>query len=129
VTIDLVAYPGETFNGRVLRISDTVDPQTRSVKVQAEMDNHAARFRPEMYGRIHHIEATAAVLVVPAAAVVERDGQSTVFVETSPGRFEQRAVQLGARAGEQVRIGAGLVEGELVVVDGGMLLQGMLKRT
>ena len=39
VEINLVAYPGETFQGRVSRIADTVDPQTRTVKVQAEMDN------------------------------------------------------------------------------------------
>ena len=43
VEISLVAYPGETFEGRVSRIADTVDPQTRTVKVQAEMDKrHAA---------------------------------------------------------------------------------------
>ncbi len=36
VEINLVAYPGETFEGRVSRIADTVDPQTRTVKVQAE---------------------------------------------------------------------------------------------
>src|SRR5262249_39208744 len=39
VGISLVAYPGETFEGRVSRVADTVDPQTRTVKVQAELDN------------------------------------------------------------------------------------------
>jgi cobalt-zinc-cadmium efflux system membrane fusion protein len=129
VAIDLVAYPGETFNGRVSRIADTVDPQTRTVKVQAEVENGAGRFRPEMYGRIHHIEATAKLLVVPVTAVIERDGKSTLFVETTPGRFEQRPVEIGKRDGDVVRVTAGLSEGEVVVVDGGMLLQGLVKRT
>ena len=72
VEIRLVAYPDETFEGRVLQIADTVDPQTRTVKVHAEMDNPQGRFRPEMFGSIHHIESMARMPVVPAGAVIER---------------------------------------------------------
>jgi len=128
VEISLVAYPGEVFEGRVSRIADVVDPQTRTVKVQAEMDNRAGRFRPEMYGSIHHIEAVAKTVVVPAGAVVENnDGRSIVFVETSPGRFEQRQVSVGKRAGDVVRVVNGVTPGDTVVVDGVMLLKGMLR--
>jgi len=66
VEISLVAYPDETFEGRVLQIADTVDPQTRTVKVHAELDNRNGRFRPEMFGSIHHIESTTRMPVVPA---------------------------------------------------------------
>ena len=58
VEIRLIAYPDETFEGHVRQIADTVDPQTRTVKVHAEMDNRQGRFRPEMFGSIHHIEST-----------------------------------------------------------------------
>ena len=46
IDVSLSAYPGETFHGRVTRIADTVDPQTRTVKVRAEMDNARGRLRP-----------------------------------------------------------------------------------
>ena len=129
VEISLVAYPGETFEGRVSRIADVVDPQTRTVKVQAEMDNREGRFRPEMYGSIHHIEAIAKTPVVPVGAVVENiDGKSVVFVETAPGRFEQRQVTVGRRAGDIVRVTGGLKPGDTVVVDGVMLLKGLMRR-
>ena len=128
VEISLVAYPGEVFEGRVSRIADVVDPQTRTVKVQAEMNNRAGRFRPEMYGSIHHIEATVETPVVPVGAVVENnDGRSIVFVETSRGRFEQRQVSVGKRAGNVVRIVSGVAPGDPVVVDGVMLLKGMVR--
>lgn len=52
VEIRLVAYPDEVFEGRVLQIADTVDPQTRTVKVHAELENSRGRFRPEMFGSI-----------------------------------------------------------------------------
>lgn len=129
VEIRLVAYPDDTFEGRVSRIADVVDPQTRTVKVQAEMDNHAGRFRPEMFGSIHHIESVAKTPVVPAGAVIEdNDGRSVVFVETAPGRFEQRHVTTGRPAGDVVRVVGGVTPGERVVVDGVMLLKGLLRR-
>jgi cobalt-zinc-cadmium efflux system membrane fusion protein len=127
VEIGLVAYPGQVFEGRVSRVSDTVDPQTRTVKVQAELENRGGRLRPEMFGSIHHIEATARVPVVPAGAVIRNGDQATLFVETAPGRFESRKVTLGPPAGDVVRIVDGVSPGDSVVVDGAMLLQGMLR--
>jgi cobalt-zinc-cadmium efflux system membrane fusion protein len=127
VEINLVAYPGEVFEGRVSRIADTVDPQTRTVKVQAEMDNRAGRFRPEMYGSIHHIESVARTAVVPVGAVIENnDGRHVVFVETAPGRFDERAVGIGRRAGDVVRVTSGVAPGDVVVVEGAMLLKGLV---
>jgi cobalt-zinc-cadmium efflux system membrane fusion protein len=129
IDASLVAYPGEVFRGKVSRIADTVDPQTRAVKVQAELDNRDGRLRPEMFGSIHHIESIARTTVVPAAAVMQSDAHAAVFVETAPGRFEQRDVTLGTRAGDVVRVVSGVRAGERVVTDGVMLLKGLLKRT
>ena len=129
VEINLVAYPGEPFEGRVSRIADTVDPQTRTVKVQAEMDNREGRFRPEMYGSIHHVESTATMTVIPFAAVVQDGDRAVVFVERSPGHFEERSVTVGKRAGDVVRVVSGVKPGDMVVVDGVMLLKGLVKRT
>jgi cobalt-zinc-cadmium efflux system membrane fusion protein len=129
VEIGLVAYPGETFSGRVSRIADTVDPQTRTVKVQAEMDNRNGRLRPEMYGSIRHVESTERMTVVPAAAVVQDGNRTLVFVERSPGRFEERHVSVGRRTGDLVRITNGLAPGDTVAVDGVMLLKGLARRS
>ena len=128
VEIRLVAYPDETFEGHVLRIADTVDPQTRTVKVHAEIPNPRGRFRPEMFGSIHHIESTMRVPVVPAGAVIEGDGRATAFVESAPGTFQVRPVVVGKKAGSMVRIVSGLKPGEIVVVDGTMLLSGLMKK-
>jgi cobalt-zinc-cadmium efflux system membrane fusion protein len=127
VEINLVAYPGETFDGRVARIADVVDPQTRSVKVQAEMANPKGRFRPEMYGSIHHIESTVRMAVIPAAAVVHSGDRTLVFVERSPGQFEERIVTVGKPAGSVIRVLSGVAPGDSIVVDGVMLLQSLVK--
>ena len=124
VDTTLLAYPGETFFGRVTRIADTVDPQTRTVKVRAELDNSRGRFRPEMYGSIHHIDSTRQMPVLPVGAVIQGDGDSIVFVERSRGGFQQTTVRVGKRSGDMVPILSGLKAGERVVVDGAMLLKG-----
>jgi cobalt-zinc-cadmium efflux system membrane fusion protein len=129
VEISLVAYPGETFSGRVSRIADTVDSQTRTVKVQAEMENPHGRFRPEMYGSIHHIESTVTIPVIPAAAVVQDGDRTLVFVEDTPGHFTERSVSIGKRAGNLVRVLNGVKPGDSIVVDGVMLLKGLVKGT
>lgn len=126
VEIRLVAYPEETFEGSVMRIADTVDPQTRTVKVRAEMQNPDGRFRPEMFGSIHHIESTITAPVLPAGAVIQGDKYSLVFIEQSPGRFRQTEVTVGKRMGDRVPILTGLEAGTRVVVDGVMLLKGQV---
>jgi cobalt-zinc-cadmium efflux system membrane fusion protein len=123
--IELAAYPGETFTGRVTRISDVVDPQSRTVKVLAEMDNSHGRLRPEMFGRIRHVEKMEPRPVVPNGTVIQGDGQNVVYVEKSPGRFESRPVTIGARVKDGVAIMTGLQAGDRVVVDGVMLLKGI----
>ena len=129
VEVSLIAYPGEIFEGHVARIADIVDPQTRTVKVQAVMDNREGRFRPEMFGSIHHIESTQQSAVVPPEAVINDEGRSIVFVESSPGRFDERVVVVGKRAGHLVRIVSGVKAGETIVVDGAMLLSGLMRKT
>jgi cobalt-zinc-cadmium efflux system membrane fusion protein len=128
VEIRLIAYPGEVFDGHVSRIADVVDPQTRTVKVQAEIDNRGGRLRPEMYGSIHHIESIERTTVVPVGAVVaNNDGRSMVFVEVAPGRFDERQISVGARAGDVVRVKSGVHAGDMVAVDGVMLLKGLVR--
>jgi cobalt-zinc-cadmium efflux system membrane fusion protein len=127
VEINLVAYPGETFDGRVARLADVVDPQTRTVKVQTEMANPHGRFRPEMYGSIHHIESTVRMAVIPAAAVVRTGDRTVVFVERAPGHFEERVVTVGKPTGTSVRVMSGVKAGDSIVVDGAMLLLGLVK--
>jgi cobalt-zinc-cadmium efflux system membrane fusion protein len=124
VLIELVAFPGEPFEGRVSHIADTVDPETRTVKVRAELNNASGRFRPEMFGRIRYDGAKETLPVVPETAVLQHDGRSVIYVEERAGRFVSRIVQPGARVGEGVVIRDGLRAGERVVTTGAIHLKG-----
>ncbi|HEX9274868.1 MAG TPA: efflux RND transporter periplasmic adaptor subunit [Casimicrobiaceae bacterium] len=117
------AYPGEEFRGRVARVADMLDPKTRTLKVMIELDNARGRFKPEMFGRIRHMEAARETPALPVGAVIQDGGKSIVYVEQGKGRFEAREVITGHRSGHLVTIVSGLQPGERVVVDGVMLLR------
>jgi len=122
VEIRLVAFPGEVLAGRVTRIADVLDPQTRTVKVHVELPN-PGRLRPDMFGTLRHVASRRRAPVVPLASVIQQYGRSVVFVEREPARFERREIVVGAREGERVAVLAGLTPGERVVVDGAILLK------
>jgi cobalt-zinc-cadmium efflux system membrane fusion protein len=123
IDVELTAYPGETFHGRVTRIADTVDPQTRTIKVRAEMENSKGKLRPEMYGTIRHTDSMKTQPVVPVGAVLQGDGKTSVWVEIARGHFQTVDVKTGERAGDMLPITSGLKTGARVVVDGAMLLR------
>ena len=96
-------------------------PGTYSVR--AELDNSRGRLRPEMFGKIRHVEGTTRLPVVPVGAVIQREGSPLVYREVTRGVFEPVTVTLGERVGERVAIRSGLQTGARVVTDGVMLLQ------
>ncbi len=105
IDVHLTAYPGETFHGRVTRIADTVDPQTRTIKVRAEMDNSHGRLRPEMFGTIRHTDSMqhAAGGSGGGGGAGRRQDQSCGWRQ-APGRFRPVEVKTGERAGDMLPV-------------------------
>ena len=123
VSIGLLAYPGETFVGRVARIADGLDPQTRTLKVYVELSNAQGRLRPEMFGTVRHAGAPRKMPVLPPGAIVQEYGRSTVFAERAPGQYERRQVTVGAPVSDRLPVLSGVQAGDRVVVDGAVLLK------
>ena len=124
VSISFVSLPDETFAGKVTRIGDVLDPQTRTLKVQVEMPNPRGRLRPEMFGSLRLLGPKRMVPVVPPAAIVQEYGHALVFVERKPGQFERRQISTGVRVGPAVAVLSGVEAGDRVITDGAVLLKG-----
>lgn len=122
VEIELTAYPGERFSGRVTQIADIVNPDTRTIQVRAELANSNGNLRPDMFGQIRHIDAIQPMPTIPRSALVRVSGKSVVYVESASGAYVKREVQTGEPFDEYIPIVSGLHTGERVVVDGAMLL-------
>ena len=122
--VDVVfpAYPGEVFRGEVLFVSDVLDPDTRRTKVRIAFQNPDTRLRPGMFANVSFYAPVQSQPVVPASALVLKDDENQVFVETAPWTFEARDVDIGFQQGDQVVLTSGVKPGERVVVRGGVLL-------
>lgn len=124
VEVELAAYPDEVLRGTVRRIADTLDAETRTVKVQTELPNPGGRLRPGMFGRIRHTHGFKQVPAVPPAALVRDNEGAFVYLEKGQGRFQKRRVRSGQPRNGWVPVMEGLSPGERVVVDGAVLLSG-----
>ncbi len=112
--------------GRVVRVADSVDPQSRTVKVRGTVDNKDRRLKAEMFVTAELKTGAAPGLVVPANAVFLRGDRSFAFIEAGEGRFTRKNIKLGtAFNGSQVVL-QGLNPGDKVVSDGALLLQRIL---
>jgi RND family efflux transporter MFP subunit len=120
--LQLTAYPGETFTGKVQLVYPTINAETRTQRARVEFRNADLRLRPGMFGDVLVEQGSAEGLVLPREAVVDTGEQQYVFVSEGAGRFSPRVVQLGARFDDFVQVLTGLSEGETVVTTGNFLI-------
>lgn len=122
--VQLTAYPDRSWQVNVSRIADSVDAQTHTVTVWAELDNPDGLLRPEMFGWVRYVESVSQFPVVPTGAIVQSESGPFVYRVVKPGIFEAVPVEVGVRREGQVVARSGLSEGDQIVVDGTMLLKG-----
>jgi membrane fusion protein, heavy metal efflux system len=124
--LELIAYPGEVFRAKVTRIADSVDSETRTIKVDAEMENATGKLRPDMFGSLRYSAGDVPSPWIPEAAVVRLNGVDLVFVEKSAGRFLSVPVDLGKLQQSGYPVSKGVKVGDRVVTQGSVYLKAAL---
>jgi cobalt-zinc-cadmium efflux system membrane fusion protein len=122
VEVVFSAYPGEVFAGKVLFISDVLDPDTRRTKIRIAFENPDMKLKPNMFADATFLAPRQIKQVVPTQALVLKNETDEVFVEVAPWTFEARPVEVGFQQGDQAVVERGLNAGERIVVKGGVLL-------
>ena len=130
VSIEVDAYPGTSFWGKVASIGEVLDPATRRVQVRCVVDNPGRRLKPEMFARVTPVgDERIKLMRIPNSALVVQGLHSFVFVEKEPGVFEKRLVTLGLQGRDESYVKQGLAAGEHVVTKGALLLNSELATT
>ncbi|HEY4839951.1 MAG TPA: efflux RND transporter periplasmic adaptor subunit [Candidatus Acidoferrales bacterium] len=109
--------PPKTFQGTIVRFSDQIDEQTRTMHAEVHVPNPKDELVTGMYASVLIPLHTAAhVLTLPIQVVQSaKESAGTVFVVNSSNHIEQRAVTLGLQTATQVEIVSGLQENEMVI--------------
>ena len=122
--IVIPASPGRSFVGRLVTIGNLVDPQNRTVPVTFSVENADRALKIGMF-----VEAriptgpSAKALVIPSSAVISEGGVSLVYVESQPGVYQRKFVNLGSRTNDVVVVTSGLEKGDKVVTVGAQMLR------
>lgn len=123
--VSFVAYPNRVFSGKIDFIYPTLMANTRTGRVRVVLANPNGLLRESMYASVM-IETSPVsggqVLTVPDSAIIDSGTRQIVLVVKGEGRFEPRAVQLGARGDGIAQVVGGLKPGEQVVVGANFLI-------
>ncbi len=119
VSIELDAYPGETFKGKVSLIYPTVDAMTHTFPVEILVANKDLKLRPGMFARATLNMGIQNHVVVPDLAIEKRSGSGDRFVYVySNGKVSYNKVELGQRLGDRYELISGVENGAMVVTAG-----------
>jgi multidrug efflux pump subunit AcrA (membrane-fusion protein) len=114
VSVTTSAWPDRNFSGRIARISPNVTPTSRTLTVEAEIQNTGGVLKPGQFATVRILQSRAApAVLVPARAVRTESGVSRLFV-IKDGKAQERQVQLGQTEGDLVEIKNGVAENENV---------------
>ncbi len=106
--------PNDHFEGRVTRTSSSIDQNTRTLLVEVQLPNAGARLLPGMYVVVNFVDVKAQPpLIVPGAAIVIRNGQTTVAVVRGKVVHFQ-PIRLGRDFGEETEVTSGLKAGDVI---------------
>ncbi|HZY82427.1 MAG TPA: efflux RND transporter periplasmic adaptor subunit [Cyclobacteriaceae bacterium] len=121
VSVNTVAYPDKTFEGKIVKIGTMLDPESRVIRVRTELDNQDGLLKPEMFATILITSQTSEkVLAVPEKALVLENNQFYVMKETSANTFEKIKVEVGRKFSEFTEVKGGINAGDRIIVEGSL---------
>ena len=123
--VEVDAFPGETFSGRVARVAPVLDPATRTAQIEVEIPNPGNRLKPGMYARARFtVEKHDGALVVPTAAVVDLQGKLGVWLPADEGDTPVfNPVTTGIEQQDFTELTSGVKEGQRIITTGAAALR------
>ena len=114
VSVTTSAWPDKNFAGRIARIAPNVSASSRTLTVEAEIENNSGALKPGQFATVRILqERSEPAVLIPARAVVTEAGVSRVYVLKN-GHAEQRLVQTGQTEGDLIEVKSGVAADEQV---------------
>lgn len=122
VLIEVPALDNAVLVGKLIFVSQTLAPETRTVLVRTELSNADGRLKPGMLAAMLIAAEAETRLVVPSSAIVRENNRDHVYVALAENRFRLTPVTLGPEQDARRPVLGGLQEGERIVIEGGFHL-------
>ncbi|MGC2422471.1 MAG: efflux RND transporter periplasmic adaptor subunit [Candidatus Acidiferrales bacterium] len=116
--LTLEEFPGRRFPGKLVRTAKAIDPTSRTLLVEVDVENPDGTLLPGAYAEVHlKMPSGAPVAIVPAGALIFRSQGLQVGTVENGNRAELKDVTLGRDFGADVEVVSGLTANDLVIVN------------
>ena len=114
--VTTLAYPDKHFKGKIDKVFNVLDPDSKVMKVRVRLENPGYLLKPQMYAqvRIENIQNNK-MLVIPSNSVVFDKDRNFVMVYKDRTHVETRPVTIAQTVGDRSYISEGLKEGDIII--------------
>jgi RND family efflux transporter MFP subunit len=116
VDISVVELPGQRFPGKLVRTASAIDPTSRTLLVELELDNQSGALLPGAFAQVHlKLPRSSEAYLVPVPALLFRAEGLRVAVVSSDGKVSLVPITIGRDLGTEVEVSAGLRGDESII--------------
>jgi len=122
VEVNTNANPNKVISGTIYYIGEILEEETRSLEVIVECSNAERDLKLGMFCEVHFTGSPAKVIILPSTAIMQEQDNNYVLIEETKGKYIRRKVESESISVDNVLITKGIVDGENVVIKGGIYL-------
>lgn len=117
VTVIPMAYPDKDFSGKIDKISQVLDPQSKAMRVRVVLNNSDMLLKPDMFARVivNSVEG-AKSNCVPASAIISQEGKNYIVVYNNDSDLKVAEVDVNKTVGNKTYLNGGITRGQKIVV-------------
>jgi len=116
--LTLPQFPGRSFPGRVARTAGAIDPASRTLLVEVDVDNRDGSILPGAYAQVHlDLASHGTELSLPANTLLFRPSGVTVAVVNAQDKVQLKTITLGRDLGTRIEVSSGLLPTDAVIVN------------
>ncbi len=116
ISLQTSAFPDRSFSGTIFRISPSLNATSRTLSVEAEVENGEGLLKPGQFATVRVAQSQPKPAVMIPAAAVKVDGETNKVYVVKDGRAEERIVKTGTLENNLIEIQNGIQENENVAV-------------
>jgi RND family efflux transporter MFP subunit len=117
IDVSFPEYPGRMFQGTLVRTADAIDPASRTLLVEVDLDNRKGELLPGALAQVHFKAPAVQTFVIPVSAIIFRRQGTQVGVVGDDSVAHLVPVTIGEDDGTTVQIVSGLKAGDRVIQD------------
>jgi len=118
VSTQVSAYPDRNFNGTIVRISPNLNATSRTLTVEAEVENGDGLLKPGQFATVRIAQGKATPTVMIPTSAVKTEGETNKVFVVKEGRAQERIVKLGLLENDLIEVKQGVQENDAVATSG-----------